>query len=320
MNPKVKSSVIPAAGKGSRMYPLTKSVPKELLPLVDRPVILTVIEEAQRCGIENFHIVTSPKKPALREFFTPSVDDDPRNPRAFPMPRANFVTQDEARGLGHAVLQAREAVGDEPFVVQLPDDLYHAEDPLLQTMLDVHAVTGGCVVAMMEVTPAEAKMYSSATVAPAGLGDDVTGGHQVFKLSDIIEKPDADQVRSNYAIMGRYVLDPRIFEVLANTPPGRNDEIQLTDALATFAEIPAAQGGGVWGVVSRGRHFDTGNLAGYLEAQIELSLEDKYLGEQIRKRMRDLVDGPAGATGNGGLTGNATGGPIETGNGKAGVL
>ena len=290
MTSTVKCSVIPAAGKGSRMYPLTKSVPKELFPLVDRPVILTVIEEAQRCGIEAFHVVTSPQKPALREFFTPSVDDDPRNPRAFPMPAVNFVTQDEARGLGHAVLQAREAVGNEAFVVQLPDDLYHPEDPLLQTMLNVHAMTGGCVVALMEVSPEEAKMYSSAAVTPVDLGPGVDDGHKVFQLADIIEKPEPDQVRSNYAIMGRYVLDSRIFEVLANTPPGRNDEIQLTDALAAYAEIPIADGGGVWGVVSRGRHFDTGNLVGYLQAQIELSLEDKYLGDKVRQHIQGLLE------------------------------
>ena len=175
-------------------------------------------------------------------------------------------------------------------MVQLPDDLYHPEDPLLQAMLDVHTVTGGCVVALMEVTTEEAKMYSSATVEPADLSDRVTGGHGVFKLSDIIEKPNPEQVRSNYALMGRYVLDPRIFEILAQTPPGRNNEIQLTDALAAFAEIPAAEGGGVWGVVSRGRHFDTGNLAGYVQAQIELSLEDEYVGETMRKFIQGLAD------------------------------
>ncbi|WP_297724012.1 UTP--glucose-1-phosphate uridylyltransferase [uncultured Mobiluncus sp.] len=286
----VKCSVIPAAGKGSRMYPLTKSVPKELLPLVGQPVLLTVIEEAQRCGIEQFHLITSPQKPALREFFTPSEDDNPSHPRAFTMPQVDFVTQEVAKGLGHAVLQSRDIVGNQPFVVQLPDDLYHPEDPLLQAMLDVHTVTGGCVVALMEVTTEEAKMYSSATVETADLSDKVTGGHVVFKLSNIIEKPNPEQVRSNYALMGRYVLDSRIFEILAQTPPGRNNEIQLTDALAAFAEIPVTEGGGVWGVVSRGRHFDTGNLAGYVQAQIELSLEDEYVGKTMRKFIQGLAD------------------------------
>ena len=117
-------------------------------------------------------------------------------------------------------------------------------------------------------------------------------GHAVFKLADIIEKPDPDQVRSPYALMGRYVLSPRIFEILERTSPGRNNEIQLTDALAAFAEIPVAEGGGVWGVVSRGRHFDTGNLTGYLQAQMELSLENPDFGAQLREYMRGLVGSP----------------------------
>lgn len=286
MSLEVRCSVIPAAGKGTRMYPLTKSVPKELFPLVDRPIIMTVIEEALRCGIEQFHVVSSPRKPALRVFFA-TADDEP-NARNLALPQVDLVMQEQARGLGHAVLQAREQVGEQPFVVQLPDDLYHPEDPLLQTMLDVHAVTGGCVVALMEVSAAEAKLYSSARVEPVELAQ-VAAGHSIFKLSDIIEKPDADQVRSPYALMGRYVLSPRIFDILEHTPPGRNNEIQLTDALATFAEIPVASGGGVWGVVSRGRHFDTGNLTGYLQAQLELSLENPDFGPYLRDFMQGLV-------------------------------
>ena len=286
MSLEVRCSVIPAAGKGTRMYPLTKSVPKELFPLVNRPVIMTVIEEAVRCGIEQFHVVASPQKPALKDFFT--HEDCELSQQDLPLPQVDLVMQEQARGLGHAVLQARDSVGEQPFVVQLPDDLYHPEDPLLQTMLGVHAVTGGGVVALMEVSVAEAKLYSSARVESVDLGA-AAAGHAVFKLADIIEKPDADQVRSPYALMGRYVLSPRIFDILAQTPPGRNNEIQLTDALAAFAEIPVTEGGGVWGVVSRGRHFDTGNLTGYLQAQMELSLENPDFGAHLREYMRGLV-------------------------------
>lgn len=287
----VKSSVIPAAGKGTRMYPLTKSVPKELLPLVDRPALMTVIQEAQQCGITQFYVVTSPKKPALREFFAPDPQDE-ANREKFPLPEVDFVVQEQALGLGHAVLQSRDVVGDNPFVVQLPDDLYHEEDPLLRTMLQVHARTGGCVVALMKVTPEEARMYSSATVTPVDVGE-AASGHEVFELSDIIEKPEADQVRSPYAIMGRYVLSPRIFEVLEHTKPGRKNEIQLTDALATMASIPREAGGGVWGVVSQGRHFDTGNLAGYLQSQLELALEHPELGPGLSQHLRTLLKEPA---------------------------
>ncbi|MDD7541366.1 MAG: UTP--glucose-1-phosphate uridylyltransferase [Mobiluncus porci] len=289
MQKKVTSAVIPAAGRGNRMYPLTKSVPKELLPLVDRPVILTVIEEGSRAGIETFHIVTSPKKPALREFFTPKVEDDPRNPRGFPMPPVNFVTQDEAKGLGHAVLQAREVVGDNPFVVQLPDDVFHEEDPLLQTMLKVHEKTGGCVVGLLEVSPKEIGAYSTTAIEREVLPSEITGGHSVYRLSQIVEKPTPEQVHSPYAIMGRYVLTSQIFQVLAETKPGRNGEIQLTDALATLADLPVEDGGGVWGVVSRGRHFDTGNLAGYLAAQAELALEHPFLGNPLREHLRGVI-------------------------------
>lgn len=286
MSLEVRCSVIPAAGKGTRMYPLTKSVPKELFPLVDRPVIMTVIDEALQCGIEQFHVVTSPRKATLGDFFTDTGDES--DSQDLPLPQVDLVMQEQAKGLGHAVLQARDSVGEQPFVVQLPDDLYHPEDPLLQTMLDVHAITGGCVVALMKVSVAEAKLYSSARVESVDLGA-AAAGHEVFKLADIIEKPDADQVRSPYALMGRYVLSPRIFEILERTAPGRNNEIQLTDALATFAEIPAHEGGGVWGVVSQGRHFDTGNLTGYLQAQMELSLENPDFGDELRKFMRGLV-------------------------------
>lgn len=289
MKEKVTSAVIPAAGRGNRMYPLTKSIPKELLPLVDRPVILTVIEEGARAGIEEFHVVTSPQKPALRDFFTADPDEYQRNPQAISVPEVNFVVQAEARGLGHAVLQARQAVGETPFVVQLPDDIFHKEDPLLQTMLQVHEHTGGCVVALMEVSLQEVGAYSTTAVEREILASEITGDHAVFRLSHIVEKPTPDQVQSPYAIMGRYVLSPKIFPVLERTPPGRNGEIQLTDALATLANLPTEQGGGVWGVVSRGRHFDTGNIAGYLRAQTELSLEHEFLGNPLREHLRSII-------------------------------
>lgn len=280
------------------MYPMTKVVPKELFPLVDRPVILKVMEEAQRAGVENFHLVTSVRKPALREFFTPNLDDDSRNPRAFPMPKVNFVTQDEPRGLGHAVLQAREVVGNEPFVVQLPDDVFHEEDPILQSMLQIHGVTGGCVVALLEVGKEEIGAYSTTRVTRVDLPAEVCGGHEVFRLTDIVEKPTPEQVKSPYALMGRYVLSPKIFEVLSQTPPGRNNEIQLTDALATLADTPVEEGGGVWGVVCRGRHFDTGNLVGYVTAQAELAAEHPLLGKSVRDYLRHVLCSQEQAGGN----------------------
>lgn len=291
MQQKVTSAVIPAAGRGNRMYPLTKSIPKELLPLVDRPAILTVMEEGSHAGIEQFHVITSPKKPALHEFFTPEAKGGQCRPGSVSIPKVNFVTQEEALGLGHAVLQAREVIGNAPFVVQLPDDIFHEEDPLLKTMLRVHEQTGGCVVGLMEVSLAEVGAYSTTAVQREILPSCITEGHEVLRLSQIVEKPTPDQVRSSYAIMGRYVLCPQIFEVLSQTPPGRNGEIQLTDALATLADIPPEQGGGVWGVVSRGRHFDIGNLAGYLHAQAELSLEHPSLGNALRKQLRPIICG-----------------------------
>lgn len=287
MKQKVASAVIPAAGRGNRMYPLTKSIPKELLPLVDRPVILTVMEEGVRAGIEQFHVVTSPQKPALREFFSPEPEEN-SCPR-IEFPQVNFVVQEQARGLGHAVLQAKEAIGNMPFVVQLPDDIFHEEDPLLQTMLRVHEHTSGCVVALMEVSMEEVGAYSTTAAQRETFTAEITGNHKVFRLSRIVEKPTPEQVQSPYAIMGRYVLSPQIFEVLERTPPGRNDEIQLTDALAVLADTPPELGGGVWGVVSRGRHFDTGNMRGYLRAQAELSLEHKFLGTDLQERLRHLL-------------------------------
>lgn len=288
------SSIIPAAGRGSRMYPLTRSVPKELLPLVDCPCIMHILAEGQRAGIDTFHVITSPSKPALREFFTMQPGEEPLQKDGLEMPQVDFINQDEPLGLGHAVLQARTLVGDNPFVVQLPDDIFHPEDPLLETLLKVHSVTAGCVVALMKVSPQEANRYSSAAITPVALDEDIVGGHEVFQLSDIIEKPAADQVRSSYALMGRYVLSPGIFEILEATPPGYNHEIQLTDALAAFSQIPPAEGGGVWGVVSAGRHFDTGNLLGYLAAQTELALEHPQLGDPLRQEIRRLFQSSEG--------------------------
>lgn len=291
MEQKVTSAVIPAAGRGNRMYPLTKSVPKELLPLVDKPAILTVMEEGIRAGVEKFYVVTSPLKPALRDFFTSdSHGNQPDSPN-IPIPKVDFVTQNEPRGLGHAVLQAKTAIGDSPFVVQLPDDIFHDEDPLLRIMLQTHECTGGCVVGLMKVSPDEVGAYSTTAVEPVQLSPEVACNHDVFRLSQIVEKPLPEQVHSPYAIMGRYVLSPKIFEVLEHTNPGRNGEIQLTDALATMANIPPAEGGGVWGVVSKGRHFDTGNLAGYLRAQAVLSLEHPFLGKLLKEHLHTMICG-----------------------------
>lgn len=285
MSNEVRAAVIPAAGWGSRMYPLTKSVPKELLPLVDQPAIMNVITEAQQAGITDFHIVTSPNKPALEHFFTPGPADEFRTEQMPRIPQVNFVVQHQAKGLGHAVLQAESAVGNQAFVVQLPDDIYHPEDPVLQAMLRVHAQTGGCVVALLEVSAQLASHYSSAQVETCGLSGDATLNHQVFRLREIVEKPTPEQVKSPYAVMGRYVLDPRIFRVLHETKPGHKGEIQLTDALATMAALPESEGGGVWGVVQYGRHFDTGSLSGYLQAQLELSAEHQIFGRALRDHL-----------------------------------
>ncbi len=303
---KVRHAVVPAAGRGTRFLPATKTVAKEMLPIVDRPAIEYIVEEATSAGISDVLLVTSSSKHAVEDHFdaVPELEDALRRAgkdellaaidRYRDLARIHTVRQGRPLGLGHAVYQARAHVGNHPFAVLLPDDLMHPEDPLLDKMIAVRERLGGSVVALLEVTPEQATAYGSADVTPVDLAasglDDIPGLAQgdVFTLNDVVEKPPIDEVLSNYATVGRYVFDPAIFPILETLPPGRGGEIQLTDAFARLIDVSPEDGGGVVGVVVRGRRFDTGDKLGFLEATVSLGLEHPELGERFATFLNDL--------------------------------
>ncbi|MET0789188.1 MAG: UTP--glucose-1-phosphate uridylyltransferase, partial [Cellulomonas sp.] len=197
----------------------------------------------------------------------------------------HFVRQGQPKGLGHAVLQAKHHVGQEPFAVLLGDDLIDERDELLSTMLALQERTGGSVIALLEVPESQISLYGCAAVEPFDGADDA----DQVKITGLVEKPPAAEAPSNLAIIGRYVLHPAVFEVLERTEPGRGGEIQLTDALATLADLPASEGGGVYGVVFRGRRYDTGDRLDYLKAVVQIAVDRPDLGPDFRAWLGDFV-------------------------------
>lgn len=286
----IHKAVIPAAGLGTRFLPATKSTPKEMLPVVDKPAIQYVVEEAVRAGLEDVLLITGRSKDSLTNHF----DSIPELEAALEakgdlerlakvressaLGHVHTVRQGQPKGLGHAVLQAKHHVGHEPFAVLLGDDLIDERDELLSTMLALQERTGGSVIALLEVPPEQISMYGCAAVEAFDGAADV----DQVRITGLVEKPPVDEAPSNLAIIGRYVLHPAVFEVLENTAPGRGGEIQLTDALATLADLPASEGGGVYGVVFRGRRYDTGDRLDYLKAVVQIAADRPDLGPDFR--------------------------------------
>jgi UTP--glucose-1-phosphate uridylyltransferase len=289
-----RKAVIPVAGLGTRFLPATKAVPKELLPVVDRPALQYIVEEAARAGLGEVLMVTGRNKAAIEDFFdrTPELEtalDKKGDEERLAAVRASteiaqvhFVRQGEARGLGHAVLQAEAFVGEEPFGVLLGDDLIDARDHLLEQMLAVQAERGGSVIALLDVGRENIDKYGAVAVEPGGHPGD---GDEVVRITGLVEKPPVEEAPSSLAIIGRYVLAPEIFDVLHSTPPGRGGEIQLTDALATLVE----RGEPVHGVVFTGRRYDTGDRLDYLKAVVRLGVERDDLGPPLRAWLRHFV-------------------------------
>lgn len=290
---RISKAVIPAAGLGTRFLPATKATPKEMLPVVDKPAIQYVVEEAVTAGLSDVLMVTGRNKRPLEDHFDRNYEleevlrskgDNSRLSRvqeSSELATIHYVRQGDPKGLGHAVLCAAPHVGEQPFAVLLGDDLIDPRDPLLSRMIEVQEQRGGSVVALMEVDPAQIHLYGCAAVQPTEDGD-------VVQVTDLVEKPSREEAPSNYAIIGRYVLDPAVFEVLRKTEPGRGGEIQLTDALRTLAETPTL-GGPVHGVVFKGRRYDTGDRGDYLRAIVRLACEREDLGPDFRAWLRRYV-------------------------------
>ncbi|HCN39234.1 UTP--glucose-1-phosphate uridylyltransferase GalU [Rothia sp. (in: high G+C Gram-positive bacteria)] len=292
----VTKAVIPAAGLGTRFLPATKATPKEMLPVVDRPAIQYVVEEAVRAGLDDVLMITGRNKRALEDHFdrVPGLEqqlsDQGKDALLKSVEDSNdlgeihYVRQGDPKGLGHAVLRAKVHVGKEPFAVLLGDDLIDEKEDLLSTMVAVQQKTGGSVVALMEVPEEQISAYGCAAV------EEVAGEDGFVKVTGLVEKPAREEAPSNLAIIGRYVLSPKVFEVLEKTEPGRGDEIQLTDALQTLAQ-GQGEGEGVYGVVFKGRRFDTGDKLSYLKANVILAAENDDLGEDLRQWIKEFAAG-----------------------------
>lgn len=289
---KIKKAVIPAAGLGTRMLPATKTVPKELLPLVDKPVLHYIVEEAVLSGVEEIIIITSPGKSAMDNYFRPSPklyeqlkklgkDREAELVLAtYDMARFTFVEQTEQRGLGHAVWCAKDAIGDEPFGVLLGDDIMLChEEPVLRQLIEAAEKYSCSAIAMREVDDEHVVKYSSLKTSP------LSG--RIYRVEDMNEKPTLEEKFSNNAIMGRYVLTPDVFEILSHTPPGRNNEIQLTDALREIC-----LGGSMVAVDFLGTRYDTGNPRDYVATFLDFALSDAEVGdftrELILRKAREL--------------------------------
>jgi UTP--glucose-1-phosphate uridylyltransferase len=293
----VTKAVIPAAGLGTRFLPATKATPKEMLPVVDKPAIQYVVEEATRAGLRDVLMVTGRNKAALEDHFDrhweleralEAKGDTLRLARvraSTDLGNIHYVRQGEPLGLGHAVLCAADHVGNNPFAVLLGDDLIDARDHLLEAMIAVREARGGSVIALMEVPHESVQMYGCAAVEP-GWQDE--GDGSVVRVTGLVEKPDPADAPSNLAVIGRYILDPSIFEILAKTPPGRGNEIQLTDALQECASS-SAPGGGVHGVIFRGRRYDTGDRLDYLKAVVRLAVDHRELGPDFSSWLTGFV-------------------------------
>ncbi|MDO5412170.1 MAG: UTP--glucose-1-phosphate uridylyltransferase GalU [bacterium] len=287
---KVRKAIIPAAGLGTRLLPNTKSIPKEMLPLVDKPVLQYIVEEAVSAGVEQILIITNRGKSPIEDYFdyAPDLesrlladgkDKEAKTIRAVAdMADVYFVRQKETKGLGHAVWRAKSFVGDEPFAILLGDDIMLSETPVLKQLVDAAEANSCSAIAIREFPGEEICKYSSVKLEEK-LSD------RVYRIGDMNEKPTMDERLSNFAIMGRYVLTPAIFDILEQTPPGRNNEIQLTDGMRQLCHVEP-----MCAVDFEGKRYDTGNLKGYLESIIDFALKNEEAGDWLRQFIIEKAD------------------------------
>jgi UTP--glucose-1-phosphate uridylyltransferase len=285
---RVRKAVILAAGMGTRMLPASKVVPKEILPVIDTPAIQVVVEEAIASGIEEVVIVTSPGKTLVLDQF--EVNEDLERSLAAKgkqdilamLRKSNHpvkitpAEQVEPLGLGHAVLQARKAVGDEPFAAMLPDDIFDCPRPCLRQLLDAAEKNDSPVVALLKVARSEISKY--------GIVDAKAAGERLFELRGMVEKPAPEKAPSDFAIMGRYVLTPDIWDLLANGKPGAGGEIQLTDALMALTQKRK-----LYGYEFEGIRYDLGDRAGFIAAQVGFGLKRPDLADRLRAYLRSVI-------------------------------
>ena len=290
MKVKVRKAVIPAAGWGTRFLPITKSIPKEILPLVDKPIIQYAVEECAACGIELIIIITSQGKAAIEDYFDKSVglehileqrgkeDLLAKISHLADLPNICFVHQKELLGLGHAVLSTKDVVGKEPFVVILPDDLFEQRELVLKKMLKIFDEYQGSVVALRRVEPDEIARYG--IIKPKKVAKNV------YQVMDMVEKPEPSKAPSNLAIMGRYVLTPEVFQELQSTNLGVGGEIQVTDGLKRLLQRQA-----IFGYEIEGDYYDAGTIPGWIKATIAMALKHPEIGPELKDYLIHLARG-----------------------------
>jgi UTP--glucose-1-phosphate uridylyltransferase len=289
---RVRKAVLPAAGMGTRFLPATKAQPKEMLTVVDKPQIQYVVEECVASGIEHVIIVTGKGKNSIEDHFdyNPTLErfleekgkkDQARMVREISeMVQVSYTRQKEPLGLGHAVLVAKDLVGDEPFAVLLGDVLIPGENPATKQLIDVYLATGVGAIAVEEVPKEKTYLYGIVDGEPA---PQAPFGERLLRIRELVEKPRPEQAPSNLGITGRYVLPPAIFECLERTKPGAGGEIQLTDGLRILAKEQ-----GLWAYIYDGEAYDAGDKLGFLKATVELALQNKELGEAFREYLKTL--------------------------------
>ena len=287
MDKQVKKAVIPAAGLGTRMLPASKACPKEMLPIVDKPAIQYIVEEAVAAGITDILIITNRGKEVMEDHFDHSVELEEMLRSRGKLQQADelaaishlanlfFIRQKETRGLGHAVLAARSFVGDEPFAVLYGDDVIIGEDPAVGQMIRGYEKYGKGVVGVKQVSQEAIVKYSSLAVEPLE--------NRVFRVTDMVEKPKKEEILSLYSILGRCVLPPNIFDILEKTPNGVGGELQLTDAMKTLARAES-----MIAVEFTGKRYDMGSKLGFLQANVELALQHPEIGSDFAQYLKDL--------------------------------
>jgi UTP--glucose-1-phosphate uridylyltransferase len=285
----IRKAIIPAAGLGTRFLPATKSSPKEMLPLVDKPLIQYVVEEAVASGIEQIIIITGRGKRAIEDHFDVSfeLEETLKQQKKFDvlgelrkisdMASFCYVRQSEPRGLGHAILSAKHFMGNDPFAVLLGDEIINAPTPALKQMLDLYQINPASFIGVQKVQKSELRQYGVIDATPTDHGS-------LYKINSLVEKPSAKDAPSDLAIIGRYILPADIFDVLEKTPPGKNNEIQLTDALNQLAHFSP-----MCGTIISGARFDAGDKLGFLKATVAMGLQNKEMGEDFRKYLKGLL-------------------------------
>jgi len=285
----IKTAVLPVAGFGTRFLPASKAIPKEMLPIIDKPLIQYAVEEAINIGVDEIIFITNPEKYSIKKHFDKNINFEDRlkisgkheiikrlNPEIFSGIKFHYIDQKDQNGLGHAILQAEEVVGDNPFAVLLPDDLFFSKEPCLDQLLNSYQETNSSVIAVNKVSKEDVNKYG--VISPGVITN------KPIKIEDIVEKPSIDDAPSDIAVCGRYIFKPTIFKFLKTTKFDKSGEIQLTDAIKALLKEEE-----VYARMYEGEKYDCGSKKGFVHATIALALKDKSISKDIEKIIKEII-------------------------------